>query len=255
MNQPEETAINLYAFYDEISKNLGENTGKNHTISWLQNKLGFWPNLIYNTQFKEVTIESAVSEIVEQQKLNRLPPFLVVLNNTIGLKSRNYLVKNGLREINQWAGMVLELKGVLKINISTKFHLKIKVISTKTELEQWVKLISEELLTSQKVESSLFFNLLQHPNFKLYGAYLNNELVATTLSFYTETSCGLYLIATKSAYRKQGIATELINYAINQVKKNGHTTVVLQASKIGESVYEKIGFEKVGTFSIYWKMQ
>ncbi|MBW6484472.1 MAG: GNAT family N-acetyltransferase [Vicingaceae bacterium] len=253
MNPMNDIANNLYHFYDALSKNLDENSGKNQTISWVKNKPGFWPNLIYNTQFNETNMENAVFEIVEQQKSKQLPPFLVVPNNTIGLKSRNYLTKNGLREINQWAGMVLEL---------TKFHLKtdknqylkINLISTKTELEPWVKLISEELFTSQKVESSLFFNLLQHPNFKFYGAYLNNELVGTLLSFYTEKNCGLYLGVTKNAYRKQGIMTELFNYAINQAKKNESVTVVIQASKMGESVYKKIGFEKVGTFSIYWKI-
>lgn len=254
MNHKNDIANNLYHFYDVLSKNLDQNSGKNQTISWVKNKPGYWPNMIYNTQFSPLDKKSLITPLIEQQKKGHLPPFWLVLNNELGIQLGEQLKKQGLREILQWSGMALT-KDTYASNLPVNSTINSKQIETPLELEQWVMLLNKELFSSQQVESALFLNLLENPNFKLYGAYLNDELVASTLSFYDENSCGLYMIATKTSFRKQGIATTLIQYTINKALEQGFSTVVLHATKAGEGVYKKIGFNRCCTFSIYWRLE
>ena len=249
MNEPQEIANNLYSFYDVFRSVLPTYSGKNQQFSWVKNKQGFWPNMVYAVQNKE----KELSELTNQLS-DKLPPFWVVNNDENGVETGIYLKNNGLREINQWSGMVLT-KDMLKPTTKVNTQIVIKKITTIAELSAWVEVLNQELFSGQQTEKELFEKVFTNQQFNFYGAYFNDELVATLLSFHSEKSCGLYLIATKKSFRKQGIATNLVQQSIHDAFEIGKSNIVLQASKAGENVYKNLGFEKYGTFSVYWKLE
>lgn len=248
MNEPQEIANNLYSFYDEFRKILLNYSGKNNQFSWVKNKPTLWPNMVYNVQSGELKQANLSNHLA-----NNLPPFWVVNNEEIDVEVVNQLKNNGLREINQWTGMALT-KDMLKPTTKVNTQIVIKKITTTAELSAWVEVLNQELFSGQQAEKELFEKVFTNQQFNFYGAFFNDELVGTLLSYHTEKSCGLYLIATKKSFRKQGIATNLVGHSIHDAFEIGKSNIVLQASKAGEIVYEKIGFKRYCTFSIYWNL-
>lgn len=49
---------------------------------------------------------------------------------------------------------------------------------------------------------------------------------------------------TKPAYRRQSIATHMLDLLINEIKKKHIEIVRLGASQLGKPVYEKYGFQQ-----------
>ncbi len=75
------------------------------------------------------------------------------------------------------------------------------------------------------------------------GAYTYQELP----SYKNVTGkCGRIVnIYTKPEYRQKGIATALLKYLIDKLRAAGMEKIYLRTTKIGRSVYEKIGFSEM----------
>lgn len=63
-------------------------------------------------------------------------------------------------------------------------------------------------------------------------------------SFLTGKIGNIINVYTLPEYRKKGIASELVQMALREAKMHNVSYVELKASKMGESVYQKIGFQE-----------
>jgi len=68
-----------------------------------------------------------------------------------------------------------------------------------------------------------------------------NERPANT-GFITGKTADIYNVLTYPEYRRQGIATKLMEVLIDEAKKANASFIELSASSMGKSVYEKVGF-------------
>lgn len=84
-----------------------------------------------------------------------------------------------------------------------------------------------------------------YPNSFLYNAYVNNKKAGfiDTINPSATNSYGkiLYLDVTER-YQKKGIGSQLLQYAINDLKKLGAVGVVLESVPGGVAFYKKFGF-------------
>lgn len=55
-------------------------------------------------------------------------------------------------------------------------------------------------------------------------------------------------MVTRDCYRKQGAASQLINWGVDRARKDG-VPAYLEASAAGKPVYEKFGFRQVGSLT------
>lgn len=84
-----------------------------------------------------------------------------------------------------------------------------------------------------------------------FTAYKNgNPVAAITLSI-KETIARIDDMGTHPSHQKQGIATHLVNYVLEQARLLGATHCFLDAPLSGVSVYEKIGFKPLFKSRIY----
>lgn len=74
---------------------------------------------------------------------------------------------------------------------------------------------------------------------------LDGRIVATTELLVTGPVGGLYAVATLEAYRRRGIATAMVDAAIQHAAASGVPVVTLHASDVGVPVYERLGFQEV----------
>jgi GNAT superfamily N-acetyltransferase len=63
--------------------------------------------------------------------------------------------------------------------------------------------------------------------------------------------CGIYFVATAPEARGRGLATELMARALMDARARGCLTTSLQATKMGRSIYARLGYHDLGPLQIW----
>ena len=63
--------------------------------------------------------------------------------------------------------------------------------------------------------------------------------------------CGIYLVATQPASRKQGLAAGLVRQALLEARSRGCSSSSLQSSAVGFSVFQRLGYRDCGALEIW----
>jgi GNAT superfamily N-acetyltransferase len=63
--------------------------------------------------------------------------------------------------------------------------------------------------------------------------------------------CGISGVATLPEARGAGLATRLLSQVLREAQQRGRTTTSLQASSKGRSVYARLGYQELGTMSMW----
>ena len=98
-------------------------------------------------------------------------------------------------------------------------------------------------------------------NFAIFGIVDNNKIIATgSLSFvykppyYNCPSGKIGLLSSMYVddnYRRQGLATKMLDKIVEYAKENDCSLIHITASKMGELLYTKYGFTKKNNFMEY----
>ncbi len=83
---------------------------------------------------------------------------------------------------------------------------------------------------------------------KMYIGYFQGKPICTAELTMTENIAGLYNVCTLEIFRRKGFARTMIEFCLEEARKSGCSSTVLQASLMGISLYEKIGFKPVGEY-------
>jgi GNAT superfamily N-acetyltransferase len=77
-----------------------------------------------------------------------------------------------------------------------------------------------------------------HDNFAVAGAW----------SFLLGSDCGIYTVGTVPAWRHRGFARALMTHVLADAQRNGADTATLQSTRMGQPLYESLGFKPVGRY-------
>lgn len=109
----------------------------------------------------------------------------------------------------------------------------------------------EKMCFSKPWSENSFKNALNDSNSKFFVARLGSDIVGFSGMYIAAGAEGyVYNIAVNPLFRKKGIGTILTKKLINYAKENNLEFLSLEVRKSNNSatsVYEKCGFEKVGT--------
>jgi GNAT superfamily N-acetyltransferase len=67
-------------------------------------------------------------------------------------------------------------------------------------------------------------------------------------SFLHRTDCGIYTVGTLPGWRRQGLARALVEHVLSDARQRGARTATLQSTRMGQPLYESLGFEPVGRY-------
>ncbi len=83
------------------------------------------------------------------------------------------------------------------------------------------------------------------PNVAIFVAYVDGEPISTAMSLQTAGVGGVYWVGTREARRGKGFAGACTRAAVNASFRAGAQVVTLQATRMGESLYRRLGFRTV----------
>lgn len=127
---------------------------------------------------------------------------------------------------------------------------KINITDLKSEDVEKVAEI-EKMCFSKPWSENSFKNALNDSNSKFFVVRLGSDIIGFSGMYIAAGAEGyVYNIAVNPLFRKKGIGTILTKKLINYAKENNLEFLSLEVRKSNNSaisVYEKCGFEKVGT--------
>lgn len=90
--------------------------------------------------------------------------------------------------------------------------------------------------------------LLAAPGLETYVGYVNDTPVATAVLMMAQGVAGIFNIATEESYRRRGIGEAMTSHVIRIGRQSGCRIAALQASAVGRSLYERMGFRLVSPY-------
>jgi ribosomal protein S18 acetylase RimI-like enzyme len=85
------------------------------------------------------------------------------------------------------------------------------------------------------------------PGLATHGIRVDGTWACVLLTLRVGDDVAVHYVATDAAFRRRGLASRLIRAALTQARDDGGArTATLQASPDGLSVYERLGFRRVG---------
>jgi ribosomal protein S18 acetylase RimI-like enzyme len=80
-------------------------------------------------------------------------------------------------------------------------------------------------------------------------ALLDEGVVVTAAwSFLHGSDCGVYAVETAARSRRRGFARSLMEHVLADAQERGATTATLQSTRMGQALYESLGFTAAGRY-------
>ena len=84
-----------------------------------------------------------------------------------------------------------------------------------------------------------------------YRADLNGAAGAVALALHHGEDCGVSFVATVPQARRHGLATQVMRAALADAQRHGQTTITLQATELGERLYQQLGLRRLGPMELW----
>ena len=156
------------------------------------------------------------------------------------------LAKHGLKADGGSPGMAIHLDAISQ-DLPTIDQLEIVPIKDDETLKIWAStaLGGFELPDLHPTFVNLECSLgCQQPFYRRYLAHLHHQPVATSALYLGENVAGIYCVSTVPTARRLGIGAAVTLRALHEARAMRYHIAVLQASPMGRSVYQKLGFQE-----------
>ena len=86
-----------------------------------------------------------------------------------------------------------------------------------------------------------------------YGSRVDGTLASALLIQDVVDDAFVTMVATLPSHRGQKLASNLLAHALQEAQQRGLTTTSLQASKLGQGIYARLGYRPLGEVHLYEK--
>jgi ribosomal protein S18 acetylase RimI-like enzyme len=92
---------------------------------------------------------------------------------------------------------------------------------------------------------------LEEGTLRGYRADLNGAPASVALALHHGGDCGMSFVATVPQARRHGLATQVMRSALADARRNELGTVTLQATQLGERLYQTLGLRRLGPMELW----
>lgn len=214
-------------------------------------------NGVIRSQLQPEEIDLTISETLEYFSAKQLPMLWWTGPATQPPNLSKYLEAQGLSNIGVLPGMAIDLSALPQEKpLSADFV--ITPVSDQQSLKYWTQVaaIGFEVPDTQW---DTFFNLelslgWESDKYIRFIGYENGLPVATSALYLDGQVAGIYFVATVPEARKKGFATAIVLAALHKARILGYHVGTLQASQMGVSIYQRMGFEEYFQVCMYSKV-
>ncbi|MHC0448651.1 MAG: GNAT family N-acetyltransferase [Candidatus Lariskella arthropodorum] len=136
-------------------------------------------------------------------------------------------------------------------SFAMKTQLIVKQVQNNALLKDFISTIQGVDATIGVFYRKVALELLQQSE-RLFVGYINNKPVVTGILFiYDDTISGIFRLFTCKEARGKGFGTDMMTYLLNFARNRGNKLVTLVASKLGYSIYKRLGFKVLGKFKYF----
>ena len=237
---------NLTSLWRAVSKPFNAiHTMPDYEYSYIKDSS--WPNRIW---LKPAT-KPLTPELLEkiQIQLASIPttlrfPRFDTPTNPITTNENQLLQANGFALLFDQIGMTLELTHDYEVDT----NLDIIHITTEAQAKQWTDIYPSSF--DHYIHPKI---LLAAKGVDFYLATLNNQPIGTAL-LYTQPQqkvSGFHCLGIIPSARRCGHAEQLMRYLLNIAINQGSRYATLQASPLGQKIYQRLGFQSQFTLKNY----
>jgi GNAT superfamily N-acetyltransferase len=228
---------NLFEFWNFIGQknNIFKESSNYKAVSVIGSD---WPKRVFD--IKETT--ESYEEIIKLSNESLLP-------NIITLEKHSDLINyNKIQLLFTQTNMCLDLS-----NYKNEFSNNVNIHQIESQIDafEFAKIASESF--GYKVDATIIYNLCKD-NFqsKLFLYKEKEESYGCGIVFFDkENVAGFHMIGTIPKGRGKGIGKSMTEKLIGEALINNSKYCVLNASKMGEEIYKKLGFTAFGTLENY----
>jgi GNAT superfamily N-acetyltransferase len=86
---------------------------------------------------------------------------------------------------------------------------------------------------------------------RAYRADHRGRAAAVALALHHDDDCGVSFVATAPDARRRGLASDVMHRALIEARADGCTTTSLQATELGERLYDALGYRKLSLMQLW----
>lgn len=178
--------------------------------------------------------------------------FQLVLPDRFRQSNDNAKLRSGIKYSDAMPAMVFDADTTELRQPAIYKDLQIMTVSTKAEQDDFRSVAGPAFdMPDYICDRIITEDYCLDTRHQLFVGYLAEQPVATSLLYVSEGVAGIYWVATEEACRGQGLGEALTYHACLEGLKCAERFCSLQASKMGEPVYRRMGFKPLYQYNKY----
>jgi GNAT superfamily N-acetyltransferase len=204
-------------------------------------------NAAFHIRLKPEQVDAAIESFKAKANRKKVPVQWYIGHDTQPANLGDKLAAHGFTTYGGGAGMAIDLK---KMNEGFPLPSGLRIIEVKdtNTLKTWCHVTSVGFGMPEPAETALLewfkTDIEYNQPVKFYLGLLEGKPVATSMYFLGEGVVGIYFVATLPEARNRGIGFAVTQKPLREGREIGYRTGILQASRMGEPVYRKMGFKE-----------
>lgn len=212
-----------------------------------------WFNGVLKTGLKPGQTAVQIEKIQAEFRKRNLPMLWNVGPNVRPAGLGDDLLAHGFRLDSVEPGLALDL-AALDEETQPPPGLSVEAVESEAALEEWTAVWMENVPdpTARHVREAYHaLGLRDAAEWRFYLARLNGAGVATCLLFYSAGIVSVQHVATRKKMQRRGIGKTLLVHALRDARTRGYRVAALTSTLAGLSLYRRLGFQILATFSGY----
>jgi hypothetical protein len=246
---------NCYAFSPFSHNWKGAEIYAGKDVNWVVTDIGFPPtNSAFHTNLTPENAGRAIEKFKARGRERNVPLGWYICEDTRPENFGEILETHGFTSRGDGAGMAVDLQAMNQ-NEPVPNGLEIIEVKDDNTLKIWCHVVALGFGAPPHAEP-MFVKLYQteiesQQPMKFFLGVLDGQPISTAMYFLGEGVVGIYMVATLPEARQKGAAFAVTQKALKDGRALGYRVGILQASKMGEPVYKRMGFEEVCRVSSY----